>query len=109
MAAAAGPLPPARQEGLLGGAVDGRDEGGQLALGQVLDLIDGEEDPAVAFPGGLAGGDEEVGDVLGEVAAVRRARQRVDVDGELGAVRELERERLQEPEGLEDPGSSGAG
>ncbi len=50
--------------------MDPGDERGQLVLGQVLNLVDGEEDPAASFSSGLPGGDQEVSDVVGEVAAV---------------------------------------
>jgi hypothetical protein len=60
--------------------VQAGDERFELVDAQELDFVDEEGDPGLAFLGCFAERDEEVGEVVGEVAAVGGALERLDVD-----------------------------
>ena len=79
----------------LNSLVKRRDQRLELDRAEKLDLIEEEDNARVVIADRLAKGDEEIGEVFGELAAVSDAFERVDVDprshGAVGGDRELER------------------
>ena len=73
------------------------DQGLEVGQGEELDLVEQKNDAGVAVARRLAQGDEDVGQVVGEHAAVGQTFDRVDVEaGRQGAVGgDGERERLE--------------
>ena len=90
-------------QGQLGGPVKAHDQGLDDRQADVVELVDGDEDPGLVVAGHLAELHEQPGQIGGQVAGVGRTVHGVHVDAELGSVGELDAEGLQDPEGPEDP------
>lgn len=84
--------------------MDCGDEGRKFDVAQVLDFVDRDEQTALPLLGGFASSHEDIGEVIGEIAAVGLSLERVDVDGDLSTIGQLKGERLQNSQSLEHLG-----
>lgn len=64
----------------LGRTMDGRNQGSQLDLNEILDLVDSEEDATVPLNCRFTRGDEQITHVVLQVPAVCGSAERVDID-----------------------------
>ena len=63
--------------------MDRHDQGFEVFAGQVLEFIDQNDDRGVSGFRSLACGDEQIGEIAGQFAAVGRTGLGIDIDGEL--------------------------
>lgn len=82
--------------------VQADDEGPQMLLGQVLDLINGDHDPFPAIPGMLGHLGQQIREVSLQNAGVDAATDRIDADGGCSGLGNVPRqlERLEHDEDL---------
>jgi hypothetical protein len=88
--------------------VDGADQCTELLTGEVLDLVDREEQASVPRVRRFAGRDEEGGHVLVKQTGIRATEHGVNVERYRRAVGQCVRKRLEDAEGALDGGRNGA-
>ena len=65
------------------------DERAEFLSRQVLDFVDGKDDAGISSLRGTASFDQQIGEIIRQVARIRNARQRIDVQGDRRAIRQV--------------------
>jgi hypothetical protein len=90
----------------LGDLMQRRDQRLQFGALEELHLVKQKDDARLVLGRRLAERDEQVGEVVAEVAGIRPAEHRLDVDADLQPLRRAQRERLEDRSGAAGAPSS---